>query len=136
MEHSKHCTNVVYLLPLEDTSVKRNFHYLGRLQHNIRMHARFLPTHQVLHRLSDIDIFEEHVQVLMSKMGHGQEVDFVDLMFRYTLDAATHFLLGQSVDSLQNPQTAFADAFGNVQRIQSMVARMGYVRFIVIQSKN
>jgi cytochrome P450 len=97
----------------------------GELWHNSR---QLIRPQFIKDRLSDIDIFEEHVQVLMSKIGHGQEIDTVDLMFRYTLDAATHFLLGQSVDSLQNPQTAFADAFGNVQRIQSMVARMGYVR--------
>jgi hypothetical protein len=38
---------------------------------------------------------------------------------------ATHFLLGTSVDSLQNPQTVFADAFGNAQRVQSLIARVG-----------
>jgi hypothetical protein len=78
-------------------------------------------------RLSDIDIFEQHSQVLISKLATGQEIDTMDMMFRFTLDAATHFLLGKSVDSLHHPQTVFADAFGNAQRIQSIVARVGYV---------
>jgi len=82
-------------------------------------------------RLSDIDIFEEHVNVLIPKLGGGKEVNVVDLFFRFTLDAATHFLLGQSVDSLVNPQVKFADAFGHVQHIQSIIARSGtFNRFI------
>lgn len=97
----------------------------GPLWHNSR---QLIRPQFVKDRLSDIEIFEEHTQVLMSKIGQGQEVDTLDLMLRYTLDAATHFLLGQSVDSLQNPQTLFADAFGNAQRVQSIIARVGYVK--------
>lgn len=76
-------------------------------------------------RLSDIDIFEQHIQTFLSKVDQGQEVDMLDLMFRYTLDAATHFLLGQSVGSLDEPKTEFAYAFYNAQRIQSLVSRVG-----------
>jgi cytochrome P450 len=94
----------------------------GQLWHNSR---QLIRPQFVKDRLSDIEIFEEHVQVLMSKIGQNQEIDTLDMMFRYTLDAATHFLLGHSVDSLQNPQTLFADAFGNAQRIQSTIARVG-----------
>lgn len=50
----------------------------------------------------------------------------LDMFFRYTLDAATHFLLGKSVDSLHHPQTAFADAFYTAQRFYGFVARLGY----------
>jgi hypothetical protein len=49
------------------------------------------------------------------------------MMFRYTLDAATHFLLGESVGSLEEPKTVFADAFYNAQRVQSIIAKVGYV---------
>jgi cytochrome P450 len=97
----------------------------GEVWHNSR---QLIRPQFIKDRLSDIQIFEEHVQVLFSKIGRGQEIDTLDLMFRYTLDAATHFLLGQSVDSLQNPQAEFAEAFANVQRVQSLVARVGYVR--------
>lgn len=54
------------------------------------------------------------------------------MMFRFTLDAATHFLLGKSVDSLKHPQTLFADAFYNAQRVQSIIARVGYVTLLAI----
>lgn len=97
---------------------------LDRLWHNSR---QLIRPQFVKDRLSDIDIFEEHTQILMSKIAPGQEIDTLDMMFRFTLDAATHFLLGKSVGSLDHPQTAFADAFYNAQRIQSIVARVGYV---------
>ena len=56
-------------------------------------------------RVSDLDTFETHIGILLRKMGgDGREVDLKDLFFRYTLDAATDFLLGKSVGSLENPQ--------------------------------
>jgi hypothetical protein len=79
-------------------------------------------------RLSDIDIFEQHIQILIKNIDQGQKFDTLDMMFRYTLDAATHFLLGESVESLANPQTSFADAFGNAQRVQGIIAKVGCVR--------
>ncbi|KAF1919381.1 cytochrome P450 52A11 [Ampelomyces quisqualis] len=100
----------------------------GQLWHNSR---QLIRPQFVKDRLSDIEIFEEHVQVMITKIGQGQEIDTLDMMFRYTLDAATHFLLGHSVDSLQNPQTRFADAFGNAQRVQSMVARVGPLNWLI-----
>ncbi|KAH6644401.1 cytochrome P450 alkane hydroxylase-like protein [Boeremia exigua] len=82
-------------------------------------------------RLSDIEIFETHTQVLLSKLGGSESTDILDMMFRYTLDAATHFLLGASVDSLHHPQTKFADAFYNAQRVQSIIARVGPLNWAV-----
>ncbi|TVY20558.1 Cytochrome P450, partial [Lachnellula arida] len=85
-------------------------------------------------RVSDLDVFEEHVQVLMEHMTkagrywdgrQGKEFDLSDLFFRYTLDAATHFLLGRSAGSLDNPELEFADAFAEIQRIQNYLARAG-----------
>lgn len=93
----------------------------GHLWHNSR---QLIRPQFVKDRLSDIDTFEEHVQVLIKKLEEGP-VEMLDMNFRYTLDAATHFLLGESVDSLIEPQTEFADAFFNVQRIQSIIARTG-----------
>jgi hypothetical protein len=60
-------------------------------------------------------------------ISHNQEVDTLDLMFRYTLDTATQFLLGQIVNSLQNLETKFADAFSNAQRVQIIVRKLGFV---------
>lgn len=92
-------------------------------------------------RVSDLEVFERHVQILMTAIanggvkgtagtatdgvGRGREVDVSDLFFRYTLDAATDFLLGSSVDSLSVPDQAFADAFTEVQRVQNIIARAG-----------
>ncbi|KAI9673877.1 MAG: hypothetical protein M1817_002083 [Caeruleum heppii] len=77
-------------------------------------------------RVSDLETFERHVQRFLGKIaGNGAEVDMAGLFFRYTLDAATDFLLGRSVDSLDNPQTAFAEAFNEVQRVQTIIARSG-----------
>lgn len=85
-------------------------------------------------RVSDLDVFEEHVQILINEIikagrtsngGSGAPLDISDLLFRYTLDAATHFLLGRSVDSLGQPEQPFAEAFGEVQRVQNIIARAG-----------
>ncbi|KAI8938645.1 hypothetical protein NX059_004515 [Plenodomus lindquistii] len=100
----------------------------GQLWHNSR---QLIRPQFVKDRLSDIDIFEEHTQVLISKIEHGGDVDTMDMMFRFTLDAATHFLLGQSVESLDNSQTKFADAFGNAQRIQAIIAKVGPLGWLV-----
>ncbi|KAF2747084.1 cytochrome P450 52A11 [Sporormia fimetaria CBS 119925] len=99
----------------------------GEVWHNARqlLRPQFLKD-----RISDLQIFEEHVQLFMNKVA-GVEVDALDMLFRFTLDAATHFLLGESVDSLNHPQTAFADAFYNVQRVQSLIARVGPLNWLV-----
>lgn len=87
-------------------------------------------------RVSDLEVFERHVQILMGQIGkrgslwdgrQGGELDVSDLFFRYTLDAATDFLLGRSVGSLELEEHEFADAFNEVQRVQNMIARAGYV---------
>jgi len=57
----------------------------------------------------------------------GGPIDISDLLFRYTLDAATHFLLGRSVGSLELPEQPFAAAFSVVQHTQSIISRAGYV---------
>lgn len=48
-----------------------------------------------------------------------------DVLQRYTLDAITEFLLGKSINSLDNPSTEFTRAFAEVQRVQSLVPRVG-----------
>ena len=70
-------------------------------------------------RVSDLELFETHVQQLIGFLGgQGQEVDLDALFYRYTLDTAMDILLGHSVNSLENPQNEFAEAFGEVQRVQ------------------
>lgn len=85
-------------------------------------------------RVSDLGIFEAHVQILINQIKikglkldgtQGKELEVSDLFFRYTLDAATHFLLGRSVDSLEIQEQEFAEAFSEAQRIQNIIARAG-----------
>ncbi|KAH8676847.1 putative cytochrome 52A4 [Tricladium varicosporioides] len=91
-------------------------------------------------RVSDLDVFEEHVQILLKVMGkagqtwdgkQGKPFDISDLLFRYTLDASTHFLLGHSVGSLELAEQDFAEAFNEVQRVQNIIARAGPFNWFV-----
>ncbi|CAD0083238.1 unnamed protein product [Aureobasidium vineae] len=78
-------------------------------------------------RVSDLAVFEKHLEVLLPMLGgskNNQTVDAMDLFFKFTLDASTSFLLGHSVNSLENPQDRFSDAFATVQNVQSIIARL------------
>lgn len=87
----------------------------------------------VRERIVDTEIFEKHVQKLIPLLSGGGDssptgqnvVDIGPLFFRYTLDAATDYLLGQGTDSLENPETRFAEAFRYVQGRQSDLFRLG-----------
>ncbi|KAI5210055.1 putative cytochrome 52A4 [Aureobasidium subglaciale] len=79
-------------------------------------------------RLSDLAVFEKHLEILLPMLGgsgDGKPVDAMDLFFKFTLDASTAFLLGHSVNSLVNSQDRFSDAFSTVQSVQSTIARVG-----------
>jgi cytochrome P450 len=56
-------------------------------------------------RISDLEIFEFHTDKLLSLIpANGETFDIMDLWYRFTLDAATEFLFGESVHSLDNPK--------------------------------
>ncbi|TVY84832.1 Cytochrome P450 52A5 [Lachnellula suecica] len=79
-------------------------------------------------RVSDLGIFEKHSQVLINVIknnGLGKEIDIFEMFQRYTLDAATEFLLGRSVDNLIVPNVAFAQAFADVQNILALKGQLG-----------
>ncbi|GFF22651.1 cytochrome P450 52A5 [Aspergillus udagawae] len=88
-------------------------------------------------RIVDTEIFEKHVQNLIpllagsSSPGGSDVVDIGSLFFRFTLDAATDYLLGQGTNSLHNPETRFAEAFGYVKHYQSKIFRLGMFDFVV-----
>ncbi|KAB8263955.1 cytochrome P450 [Aspergillus pseudonomiae] len=91
----------------------------------------------VRERIVDTEVFEKHVQHLIPFLS-GQDspisskvVDVGPLFFRYTLDAATDYLLGQGTDSLQNPTTLFSEAFGYVQHRQADLTRLGVFKFLL-----
>ncbi|KAF1839757.1 cytochrome P450 52A12 [Decorospora gaudefroyi] len=68
-------------------------------------HARSLLRPQFARdQVSDLDLEEEHVQHMMRAIPTNQDgwtevTDLMPLLFRLTLDSATEFLFGESVDS-------------------------------------
>ncbi|KAJ7257543.1 cytochrome P450 [Mycena haematopus] len=55
-------------------------------------------------RISDFDLFDKHAHDTLSQMkkrlAEGYAIDFQDCVSRFTLDSATEFLFGKSVDSV------------------------------------
>lgn len=66
---------------------------------------------------------------------NGATVRVDDLFFRFTLDAATDFLLGKSVKSLETGQSDFAEAFAVVQNTQGTIARTAPMHWLVPKKK-
>jgi cytochrome P450 len=83
----------------------------------------------VRERVGDLDLFEKHVQKMISLVGpgDGRMVRIDELLFRFSLDAATDYLLGDSVGSLEAQTSDFAAAFNEVQRVQALRSRAGSV---------
>ncbi|KPI34486.1 Cytochrome 52A13 [Cyphellophora attinorum] len=81
-------------------------------------------------RVSDLELVEVHVQKLLKFLGpgDGRQLRLDTLFFRFTLDASTHFLYGESVNSLDNPDSEFATAFDEVQHVQVLEGRLGPFR--------
>lgn len=96
----------------------------------------------VTERVSDLQVFERNVQLLMNVIAREDlgnvsprpekshrdihhMVDINDLFLRYTLDTATEFLLGESVNSLEDPQQEFSTALAEVARVQSLITKSG-----------
>ncbi|KAI1499796.1 cytochrome P450 [Biscogniauxia marginata] len=70
-------------------------------------------------RISDLHIFERYINKLIAHIPpSGQTVEIMDLFFRMTLDVTTDFLLGASVNSLDNPHNEFTRAFNDILRHQ------------------
>lgn len=83
-------------------------------------------------KVRDLEIFDKWTQVLISKLpSSGGTVDISDLFYRMTLDVTTDFLLGESVNSLENPKHEFAVAFTEVQRIQMMLTILSPFKALV-----
>ena len=103
----------------------------GQLWHTSR---QLLRPQFIKDRVSDLHIFEKHTKILLpllSGVGLGSTVNLVDVFFRFTLDAATDFLLGTSVGSMETTEQTFADAFAEVQHTQGVIARMGPLNRLV-----
>ena len=61
----------------------------------------------------------------------GSTVDMSDLFSRLTLDVATDFLLGGSVDSLGSPRVEFARALAAIQWHMSTKTKLGALAFLL-----
>jgi len=56
-------------------------------------------------RISDLHVFEDHISKMISLLPKdGKTVDLMEWWFRFTLDASTDYLFGESVESLVNPK--------------------------------
>lgn len=91
-------------------------------------------------RVSDLHVFEKHSETLIyllggGNTGSGTPVNLVDVFFKYTLDAATDFLLGRSVDSMKNPMDVFSNAFADVQHTQALISRAGPLNPLLSRKK-
>ncbi|MCJ1281483.1 hypothetical protein MMC26_000803 [Xylographa opegraphella] len=60
----------------------------------------------------DLDIFEEHVDDLISCIPRNKPVDLQPLFFRFTLDTSTAILFGKSVYSLRSLSSMDSTKFG------------------------
>ncbi|KAL7947325.1 cytochrome P450 [Trichoderma barbatum] len=87
-------------------------------------------------KIRDLDILERWNDVLISKLPpSGQTVDICDLFYRMTLDAITDYLLGQSVESLDNPNGEFTKTFTLVQRTQMLLAILAPFQSFIPQAE-
>lgn len=117
----------------------------GDLWHNSR---QLIRPQFVKDRVSDLHCFESHIETLFRAIanggalngedqavdmeaGNGRVIDISELLFRYTLDVATDFLLGKDVKSLSTPREPFAEAFSEVQRVQNIISRAGPLKDFV-----
>lgn len=84
----------------------------------------------VREKVADLDLVEIHVQKLLRFLGpgDGREVRLDKLFFQFSLDASTHFLYGESVNSLDGADAGFAAAFDEVQHVQVLEGRLGPFR--------
>lgn len=81
-------------------------------------------------QVADLDTFETHIQHLIAKIPKdGSVVDLQALFFQLTLDSATEFLFGESVDVLRSPagseQQLFGLAFDYAQMELTKRTRLG-----------
>ncbi|KAG6041567.1 hypothetical protein E4U41_003583 [Claviceps citrina] len=101
-------------------------------------------------RVGELECFELHMKTLFRAIANrgamqgenrpvdmsrvnGQVLDVADLLYRFTLDVATDFLLGADVKPLR--QQEFAEAFNAVQRFHNISSRANWFRNLIARSK-
>lgn len=85
----------------------------------------------VKEQVADLEAFERHIQAMLKKIPtDGTTVDLQELFFQLTIDSATEFLFGESVNSLRYGDIGFAGAFNYSLHDVLTNFRMGpYKRF-------
>ena len=76
-------------------------------------------------QVRDLDTFETHIQHLLVAIPRdGSTIDLQDLFFRLTIDSATEFLFGESINTLapSAPAQFYADFAETLTRAQAKVA--------------
>ena len=91
-------------------------------------------------QVADISMLEEHVSKLLELIPKdGAKFDLQTLFFRLTLDSATHFLFGESLDSLDpNPAKEtqeFGDSLAMAQDRLFFRSRVGWIGNILPDKK-
>lgn len=82
-------------------------------------------------QVRDLDTFETHIQHLLAAIPRdGSTIDLQDLFFRLTIDSATEFLFGESINTLApNAPTQFHAEFAEIfTRAQGKVAESARTR--------
>ncbi|ORY63317.1 putative cytochrome P450 alkane hydroxylase [Pseudomassariella vexata] len=89
-------------------------------------------------QIADLEAFERHFQTMLSLIPRDEStVDLQDLFFCFTIDSATEFLFGHSVESLEGKRqgneagSAFAEAFNYAQEDGVRLFRLGYIARIL-----
>lgn len=73
-------------------------------------------------RLRNLVIFDKCTEKLISKLPpSGTTVEVKSMLYRWSLDTITEFLLGECVDSLDDPDHEVAEAMATAQRIQMYI---------------
>ncbi|OLL25596.1 Cytochrome P450 52A13 [Neolecta irregularis DAH-3] len=81
-------------------------------------------------RISHLDFFERHFQLLLNHIPDGETVDLLGLFMRLALDIITEYLTGDSVGSLKNDENEFAVVFDAVQLTTARRASLGRLYFL------
>jgi cytochrome P450 len=56
-------------------------------------------------RVSDLHVFEQHISKMIALLPKDEQtVDLMQWWYRFTLDASTEYLFGESVESIANPK--------------------------------
>ncbi|KAI3574010.1 n-alkane-inducible cytochrome P450 [Fusarium oxysporum f. sp. albedinis] len=82
----------------------------------------------VRNQIADLGVYEKHVSNLIGNIPlDGSTVDLQELFFRMTMDSATEFLLGESIDCLSagENQPSFAKDFNTSQDGLAIRTRLG-----------